>query len=355
MRAHPLLIYGANGYTGKLIVEQAAHYQLQPFLCGRNAAEIKSLATSFRLPSDAVELSDKHKLFALLKETEVVLHVAGPFRYTAKQMIEACIQTKTHYLDITGEIEVFEMAKLYDAVAKEAGVMIMPGAGFDVVPTDCLALYLKNKLPGATELQLAFASIPGAVSHGTALTMIEGLGQGGAVRINGRIVSKPLGHKGRRVNFGAKELFVMTIPWGDVSTAHHTTGIGNIETYTAVKPKIYKLLKFQSLFNWLLSMTTVKQLLRKQLKKRAAGPTEVERKKAKSLVWGEAKNSTGDIVTATLETPDGYTLTAHSSLIIAKNVIAGHFKAGYQTPASVYGPDLILQVPGTKRTDNSNN
>jgi short subunit dehydrogenase-like uncharacterized protein len=351
MKSNQILLYGANGYTGRLIVALASDYGLKPLLSGRNETEIRQLGENYHLPAQSVQLSDKQKLYALLADTELVLHVAGPFRHTARDMIEACIQTKTHYLDITGEIEVFEMAKHYDSAAKEAGIMLMPGAGFDVVPTDCLALYLKNKLPDAVELSLAFANLGGSVSHGTALTMIEGLGEGGAVRINGKIIRKPLGHKGKWINFGLKKLFVMTIPWGDVSTAYHTTGIGNIETYAAAPHAVFRLLKLQSLFNWLLKRKTIKNILKKQVSKRAPGPTEEARKKAKSLVWGQVKNSSGEIMSATLETPDGYTLTANSSLIIARKVIAGDFKPGYQTPASAYGPDLILEVPGTRRED----
>ena len=138
------------------------------------------------------------------------------------------------YLDITGEIPVFEMAAQLNERARTAGIMIMPGVGFDVVPTDCMALFLKNQLPDAVQLQLAFASAGGSISHGTASTMILGLGEGGLIRENGIIVKCPLGHKSMYVNFDGDEKFVMTIPWGDVSTGYYTTGIPNIETYTVV-------------------------------------------------------------------------------------------------------------------------
>jgi short subunit dehydrogenase-like uncharacterized protein len=346
-----LLIYGANGYTGRIILTLLTHYGLQPLIAGRNEQELSLLAAAHQLAYQALTLEEKDKLYHLLHSVTVVLHAAGPFRHTARKMIEACIHTRTHYIDITGEIEVFEMAKQYGEAAKAAGIMLLPGAGFDVVPTDCLALHLKNKLPDAKVLQLAFASGGGGVSHGTALTMIEGLGEGGAVRQAGKIRRKPLGHKGRWVNFGRKRLFVMSIPWGDVSTAYHTTAIPDIEAYTAVPRTAYWLLKFQFLFNWLLRSRVVKSWLITRVNKRAAGPSERARKKSKSLVWGEVQNETGEKESSTLETPDGYTLTAHSSLIIAKKILSGNFKAGYQTPASAYGADLVLEVPGVSRAD----
>ena len=262
-------------------------------------------------------------------------------------MIDACLKTGTHYIDINGDLSVFEMIKSHDSLAKERNIMLMPGVGFDVVPTDCMALHLKNKLPNATHLKLAFASIGGGVSHGTAMTVVNKLGEGGAVRENGKIVRKPLGQKGMQVDFGEKKLFVMSIPWGDVSTAHFTTGIPNIEVYTAVKLKVYRMMKFQLLFNWLLRMEWVKRIIRKKIKNRPAGPDDEMRNKSKSLVWGEANNAKGEKISAYFSCADGYTLTALSSLIITKKILEGHYKTGYQTPASCYGENLVKEIPFT--------
>lgn len=349
MQKTAFLLYGANGYTGRLITELAAAYNLQPILCGRNKAAIEALAAQHNLPHRVVDLQDAEGLKSALEDVAVVLHVAGPFKYTAWPMLEACLQTGTHYIDITGEIEVFEIAKQYDAAAQEAGIMVMPGAGFDVVPTDCLALYLHNQLPDATHLQLAFASLKGGVSHGTALTMLEGLGEGGAARERGRIVKKPLGHKGMWIDFGLKRLFVMAIPWGDIATAYHTTGIPNIETFTGIQPKVYKALKFQSIFNWALRTPFIRKRLKKGIEKRAPGPDAAQRESDKSLVWGQVANNSGKKIEARLTGPNGYTLTAHSSLLIVQKVLAGDFTTGYQTPASAYGADLVLEIPGVER------
>ena len=352
MRSNQLLLYGANGYTGKLILSLINDYQVYPLIAGRNKREIKVLAECYQLSFETLELSESRRLHQLLERVSVVLHVAGPFRHTARPMMEACIHTSTHYIDITGEIEVFEMAKQYDRAAKEAGIMLLPGAGFDVVPTDCLALYLKKKMPAATHLSLAFANIGGGVSHGTAMTMIEGLGEGGASRENGQIIRKPLGHSGRWIDFGVKKLFVMAIPWGDVSTAFHTTGIPSIETYTSVKPVMFRLLKFQFLFNRILKSQAFKAWLKKKVKRRAAGPSDESRQNARALVWGEVKDDQGTSMTARIETPDGYTLTAHSSLLIAGKILRGNYKPGYQTPGSAYGADLVFEIPGVKRIEN---
>lgn len=343
------LLYGANGYTGKLIAALAKEYGLQPILAGRRKEALQPMATELNTTYHVVDLNDTAALETILKEVPLVLHAAGPFNKTARQMIDACLKTNTHYIDITGEIVVYEMAKKYNDAALKAGIMLMPGAGFDVVPTDCIALLLKNKLPNATELKLAFASIGGGLSHGTALTMAEGMGEKSAERKDGKIVKVPLGHKGMWVDFGLKKLFVMSIPWGDISTAYTTTGIPNIVTYTGTSPKTFKLLKFQFLYNWLLRTNFMRNKAKKKISNKAAGPSDEKRAKSKGLVWGEVKNANGQSAQARLIGPDGYTLTAHSSLIIAKKILDQNFKPGYQTPAGCYGADLILEVPGVTR------
>lgn len=354
MQQTSFLLYGAYGYTGELIARYAAEYNLQPTLAGRRKEALLPLAQKLGLPYKVIDLDDRAALTAALREVKLVVHAAGPFQFTAKQMVEACIETGTHYTDVNGDIAVFELLKGYDEAAKKAGIMIMPGVGFDVVPTDCIALLLKKKLPAAVSLQLAFASVGGTLSHGTAATMVSKLGEGGVVRKNGKIVRVPLGQKGMYVDFFAggekrKRLFVMNIPWGDVSTAHFTTGIPNIETYTRIAPKTYRLLKLQPLFNWLLRMAFVRRIIKRKIDQRPAGPTDVMRAGAAGFIWGRATDALGNSVTAGLFGPDGYTLTLHGALLIAQKVLQGNFTTGYQTPAGAYGEDLVLEIPGMER------
>ncbi len=349
MTTNSFLLYGANGYTGELIARYAADYQLAPILAGRRREVIEPLAEKLKLPFLVFDLEDSSALQSALHSVKLVVHAAGPFRYTARQMVEACLQTGTHYLDINGDISVFELLRGYSARAKEKGIMIMPGVGFDVVPTDCLALLLKKLLPDAIDLKLAFATLGGALSHGTATTVVDKLGEGGAVRKNGKIIAVPLGQRGRWIDFGSKKLFAMTIPWGDISTAYTTTGIPNIEVYTGISPRTHRLLKLQPLFNWLLRTSFIKNLLHRKINKSGPGPSDEKRAKAKTFVWGEARNSAGQYATARMTTPDGYTLTMYSTLIIAKKVLEGNFQPGYQTPAGVYSEDLILEIPNVER------
>jgi short subunit dehydrogenase-like uncharacterized protein len=344
-----LLIYGANGYTGKLIVELAVKKGYNAILAGRTESKVKPLAEKYGLGYLVFSLENHLELVNNLKNFSLVLNCAGPFSRTAKPMVEACLQAKTHYLDITGEIEVFELVKTYHQKALESNIIILPGVGFDVVPTDCIAKYLHTQMPEATHLELAFTSIGGSISHGTMTTMIEGLGKSGFVREKGSIVSKPTGYKGKMVDFGEIKQFAMTIPWGDISTAHHTTGIPNIETYFGGITKfIFGSMKFQFLYNFILQTNFVKNLLQKYVDKNIEGPNESQLMNGKSLIWGKVINSEGKSVEARLETMESYRLTAETALLITQKVLDSRNVAGYQTPAGLFGYNLILEIEGSR-------
>jgi short subunit dehydrogenase-like uncharacterized protein len=352
MQRNSILLYGANGYTGELIARYAAQYGLQPILAGRKKEAITALAEELHLPFRIVELHDSNALKAALEDIALVIQAAGPYHLTAQPMIDACITTNTHYIDLNGDLDVFEMLQGYDQAAKDKDVMILPGAGFDVVPTDCLALYLKQQLPDANELSIAFAVIGSALSRGTSISTLHKLGTPGAIRKNNAIVHEPMGKKGMSVRFPGynKPVFVMSIPWGDISTAWYSTRIPNIRTYTAINKAAWYFLKGQSAFNWLLKTPFMRSIIMGILKMQSAGPNQTVRDKSTSYIRGSVSNAKGEVVEAGMETPEAYSLTAFTILVIAKKIISGHYKPGYQTPASAYGPDLIMEIDGVKRT-----
>jgi short subunit dehydrogenase-like uncharacterized protein len=346
-----VLIYGAYGYTGDLIARVAKEKGLNPILSGRDAAKLQPLADNLGLEARPISLDNTTKLREALADVAVVIHAAGPFIFTATPMADACIATGTHYLDITGEIEVFEAMAAKDAEAQAKGIMLMPGTGFDVVPSDCLAKHLSEKLPNCTHLKLAFYS-GGKPSRGTAKTIIEGLGKGGAIRKDGKIIKVPAGYKTKEIDFGdGKKRWAATIPWGDVSTAWYSTGIPNIEVYMAMHGKQAKKLKYVNWLGWLLNMEPVKNYLKAQVDKRPAGPDADERELVAMLLVGEATNKEGIKAAALMKVPEGYTLTAMTSVAIAQKVLAGEFKPGFQTPSNVYGSGFIGTFPGATLRD----
>jgi short subunit dehydrogenase-like uncharacterized protein len=343
-----LIIYGANGYTGTLIVEEAIRRGIKPILAGRNAAALQELGRKYQLEVRVFSLDIVSEIERQLESCAVVIHAAGPFIHTAKPMIKACLTKRVHYLDITGEVPVFELAATYDQVAKEKGIMIMPGTGFDVVPTDCAAVHASNKLPDATHLQLAFATKGGRVSRGTALTAIENLGTSGLIRRNGVLSPVPFGYKAMNIDFGRGKLrYCTTIPWGDLATAWRSTGIPNIETYMAMPSGSVRLLTFMMRwFGGILKKQAVKNFLRKKIKSGEPGPDAQMRQTAKAYVYGMARNPSGEHVSVRYLLPETYHFTALSAVHIAHKVMQGQFKIGYQTPASCYGSTLLLEIQG---------
>lgn len=342
------LIYGANGYTGELIVRYAVERGMKPVLAGRNTEKVESLAKQHGLDFRVFALEETEKLDSALREVSFVLHCAGPFSITSGPMVEACLRTQRHYLDITGEIAVFEQMASLDKKAKDANVMIMSGVGFDVVPSDCLAKHLKNRLPSAINLTLAFYGL-GRISHGTQATMTMNVGKGGAVRLNGEITGVPAAWQTREIDFGEVKKLGVTIPWGDVATAYYSTGIPNIEVYTIVPGQQLKLLKLSRYLGWLLATKPLQKYLQSQIPE--GGPSDEERRSGKTYLWGEATDEQGNRVESRQQGVEGYTMTALTALKIAEKILDGNFCAGYQTPAKCYGADLILEIEGTKRED----
>jgi len=344
------LIYGAYGYTGDLIARRAATRGQRPILAGRSASKVEGLARELGMESRVFGLDDPAALDAGLEDVDVVVHCAGPFSRTSKPMVDACLRTGTHYLDITGEVSVFEACAARDAEAEAAGVMVMPGTGFDVVPTDCLAAHLSSRLPGATHLTLAFASVGGQTSHGTATTMVENLDQPNLVRRDGELVSVRTGKRRREIDFGRGPKPALGIPWGDVSTAFHSTGIKNIEVFTKVPKAAIAGARVMGVMAGAPGTGLVQRLLKKRIDAGPAGPTDAQRARAFSLIWGQAR--AGDaVVEARLRTPDGYTLTAHAALEIASRVLQGSVEPGFRTPSMVFGADFVLELDDTERTD----
>lgn len=346
-----LLIYGSTGYTGRLIVAEALARGLRPTLAGRNPDTVRTQATSLGLQWRSARIDDPQALDAALADATVVLHCAGPFGHTWRAISDACLRAHAHYLDITGEMAVFEGLAARDADARTAGIMLLPGVGFDVVPSDCLAAHLARRMPNAVQLSLAFRALGGA-SRGTLTTMVENLGSPGAVRREGRIVSVPQAWRTRRIDFGDGQLRdATTIPWGDVSTAFHSTGIPNIEVYMSMRPAMRRAAIASRWLGPVLRSGAVRRALAARVRRGAAGPSEAERNRGVSLLWGEAVAANGDRAEARLRGASGYVLTAQTAVHLAVKAMRGETRVGFQTPSRAYGADVILEIPGVTRSD----
>jgi short subunit dehydrogenase-like uncharacterized protein len=345
------LLYGANGYTGRLIADEAVRRGLRPILAGRRADAVRPLAEQLGLPWRAFPLDDAGAVAAQLDGVAAVLHAAGPFSATSAVVVEACLRSGASYLDITGELAVFEAVHARGAEAAARGCVLLPGVGFDVVPTDCLAATLKAALPSATHLELAWAAISRGVeipfSQGTAKSIIEGMPDGGAVREGGRIVRVPLAWRTREVPFPTGKLHAMSVPWGDVSTAYHSTGIPNIVVYTALPRGAVIGFRLLRPMLPLLRAGRVQRSLKRLVDKTVKGPDAEARSVGRSVFWGHVHDGAGRARAATLDVPfEGYALTALTAVESAERVVAGAVAPGAHTPSTAFGADFIRVVPG---------
>jgi short subunit dehydrogenase-like uncharacterized protein len=260
-------------------------------------------------------------------------------------MVEACLDGGAHYLDITGEISVFEAVHAQDERARRADVVLLPGAGFDVVPTDCMASRLVEVLPSATSLSLAFEA-GGGPSPGTAKTSLERLGQGGCVRRDGQLTDVPLAWKTRSIPFAHGHRQAVTIPWGDVYTAFVSTGIPDIEVYLSLPPSSIAKMKRMRWAQGLLRIGAVKSFLKNRIEKNISGPSDARRADTQVEIWGEVSSADGRTVSALMTTPNGYDFTVSASLGLLQHVLDNPVEGGFYTPSLLMGSGYAESLPG---------
>ncbi|MCE7733446.1 MAG: saccharopine dehydrogenase [Candidatus Heimdallarchaeota archaeon] len=345
-----ILIYGVYGYTGSLIAELAISQSLQIIIAGRDMYKVKTMAERLEVEYRFFDLHPDELLFQF-KDVLIVINCAGPFSSTAKVVAEGCLATNTHYLDITGEIDVFESLQRLNQQAQEKDIMIMPGTGFDVVATDCLAKYLSMKMPDADRLELSFHGMK-KISPGTTKSQVERLKVGGGVREDGVLKVVPMLSKSQELSFVKDDGTKITkqtylIPWGDLSTAYWTTKIANIEVYQHFPKSMVRLAKGSRYIRWLLKLKWYENFV-KWMQLKMNPPLKIgETSESRMLVRGTVWDTEGNSLSARSSTSEGYQFTAEATVTIAQKILSGDFKAGYQTPAGCYGEELFNEIPNT--------
>ena len=340
-----LLIYGATGYTGQLIARSAVSLGLRPIVAGRDSGRVCNLAAELNCPSRVFSLGSTASVATCLEHVRVVLNCAGPFSHTAVAMIEACLVAKSHYLDITGEINAIEAAARRHEQAAMAGIAIIPAVGFDVVPTDCLAAMLKAALPSATHLKLGFTAA--RISRGTAKTLLEVLSQGGRVRANGEIRKVPIAGQTLKIPFATGNRLGVSIPWGDVATAYYSTGIPNIEVFAAMPRGAIRRMQQLAWVLPVVKLWPIRKCLQSIIELRIKEPSEQQREWERSLFWGRASNAVGQQVEARLTAPSAYTLTTLTALSAVKRIFSEAVRPGFSTPSQAFGAEFIRSIPDT--------
>lgn len=328
---------------------------MHPVLAGRNREVIEGLAGELGLEHRVFSLDDPANIRAGIDSMNAVLHAAGPYSATARPMAEACLEVGAHYLDITGEIAVFELLHGYDERAKKAGIVLLPGVGFDVVPTDCAAARVAEMIDQPTRLEIAFHH-PGSTSPGTTKTMIEGMARPGQERKNSVIVPVRPGSITRTIPFSDKKRHALCIPWGDVSTAFYSTGIPNIRTYVALPPGRAKAVKRLDTLRPIVRLAPVQKLLKWWVTKSVHGPKTDELETGLARIWCEATNDRGDSEHVEMTTPHGYRLTADTAVTAIQTLLGDSYDgppSGALTPSMAFGWNFVDKMHGVEWVANS--
>ena len=344
-----LLVYGSYGYAGSLITQRAVDRGLDPVVAGRDAERVERQATGVGVDHRVFSLEHRQVVEDHVAAADAVLNCAGPFSATTGRLASACMAVGTDYLDLAGEIDVLEWVAERDREAEKAGVSLVPGVGFDVAATDCLAGFLESQLRTSTGLTLALDGL-GTFSPGTLKSIVDDLPRAGAVREGGTIRYKPAAWKTREFDFGRGPKTAVSVPWGDVSSAYYTTGIPNIEVYATVPAYALGAMRRTRRLLPLLGRGPAKAALTAPIDATVSGPTAEERSRSSTRVRGEVTDDEGNRVTARLETPDTYDFATASAVDAAVRVLDDDAPDGFQTPASAFGADFVLGVDGVGRT-----
>lgn len=346
----PVLIYGATGFTGRLIVEAAQKLGLAPVLAGRDRVRVEQLARSLGLDYRVASLSQPGELADALRGMRVVLNAAGPFVATVRPLLQACLQVQSSYLDISGELDALEQVAAYGHEARTRGVMLMPGVGFDIVPSDCLCAHVARRAARPSRLRIAVSGLE-LMSPGSGATLSAELGRATRVRRAGRLQEVPPGELTRSFDFGSGPRLCAAVTWGDLACAHFTTGIEDVETYFELTPAVSAMLQSSRHGAWFFNLPGVHEALARQAKLWTPEPSAADRARRRAILVAEVEERSGRRVAARLTTPEAYTLTARVAAEILRRVAAADLEPGFQTPARVLGPEFILGFEGVQRMD----
>lgn len=321
-----LLIYGATGYTGRMAAERAKELGLPFEIAGRNRQRLADLAGQLGVPYRVFDAGPDAA--RSLSGISVLLNFAGPFAHTAPALMSACIAANVDYLDITAEINVYRLAERLGVEAAASNVMLLPGVGWDVVPTDSLAAHVARCVVSPVALSIAL-QVPGSMSRGSAMSVSEIIGAGLLARIDGQLTSTPDAQP-RHFDFGDGPVLCAPLSFGDLVTGWHSTGIPNIAMFVHISGEAFPQGDLSALPD---------------------GPSAQEREAHRARAVVEVTAENGSVARAVIETVNGYSYTPLAAIEAARRVLAGDRRPGFETPARVFGGGFAESIPGTIITD----
>lgn len=350
MKAKQWTIYGAYGYTGRLLVEEAVKRGHRPILAGRDAAKLKKLASKYGLEFEVYSVEDREKLRRSAAKTDLIYNLAGPYNDTLEPIIGACLAEKTNYFDLTGDIKMYEKMFEYDKAARKAGVALISGVGFDVVATECLAKYVSDKVGGAETLEVGMLAVTNP-SAGTFKQTMEILPKGSARFSNGKLERIPLGDGAKKLNFGVGEYKSIPIPVGELISARRSTGADNIAIYLAMDKAVSIIAKpLLKALGAGASLDFGKKALQKIGDIVMSGPSKEQNLKTKAYARATAVSKSGKTASALLITPEAYYFTVLAGINAVGQIFIGKPK-GALTPSQAFGADFPLSVERVERID----
>ena len=333
------MIYGATGYTGGLVLNEAISQGLIPVLGGRGA-NIELLAQSLGLTARRAALDDAPGLKRALAGVRILLNCAGPFSQSGPPLMAACLESGTSYLDLAGEVPQHLAALALNDQAKKAGVTLIPGVGFGVAPTDCAGLLAARALPDADALTIAYET-RGEPSRGTLQTVLPMLHTLGWQRVGGKLSPTRPGRVSRIFQDGSRSVRVVTNPWrADLVSAGFSAGVDAVDTFSNFPMAARLLMRIGG--------TAIGRLMAAQaLKSAPKGPSAAARAAGGTTIWAEARRGP-ERKLLTLRGPDAYDFTARCAVLCAKLALESPPPAGFQTPGTAFGADFIRAVKGVE-------
>lgn len=349
MSEKKFLLYGCTGYSGKLIAQECRRQGLEPVLAGRSHDKVKTIAEQSGCQYRVFDLEQPELVKESIKDCFLVFNAAGPFTQTCMPLLKACLQQGVHNLSLVGEIPLLESLYGYDSQAKKAGITLAVGLGYDVIPTDCLANVLKQELPDASHLSITMQGASD-MSPGSTKEMIEQLGeQPFWQRKNGQLIQGK--SQTRAIDIGLGETFTMSIAWGDIASAYHSTAIPNIEVYAALSRGEWLVMQMISAFKPVIRIKRIQGYINRLIDRFVAGPDTETLEQTPVYFLAEARNAQGKTVRAKLKTASGYKLTYLGAVYAIKHVLENPVRTGYQTPAQLMGSRSIEKLPGSSRIE----
>jgi short subunit dehydrogenase-like uncharacterized protein len=323
-----LLIYGATGYTGTMICYEAARRGIRFEIAGRSEDKLAELSAELNVPYHVFEVKNTSGWANALKDKTALLNIAGPFSETAEWAMDACIKAKVHYFDITAEVDIYRIAESKDEAAKAAGIMLLSGAGL-FATYDPLVLHTANRVKKPIALRSAF-KYSGGFTPGSIASSANIVNAGILVRQNG-VIKKLNESAPAAFDFGQGPEDCFPTPLGGVVLCYKSTGIPEIEEY------------FQMALPAASGETA-------SVGKESGSSSEIKDEQRSKIV-AEVTGADGAVARSMVEMPAGYMPTVTSSVEIVFRALNGIFKEGFQSPASVYGEELLDSLLNISVTD----